>query len=244
LNGDWYCSRQCVRLAARADLDPGLTGGGRAPMVPSRLGALLRHLEGLSEEALNAALESQRRTRRRLGAELVSQGSLRPAQVLRALAAQGNVSYLAAFDLARVAAAASWLPVDAVRALRLVPFDVAEGERRVRVVCAAPVPRAAVRAVQTLTGLSPEVFLIEDDVWQRALARYCATRTGREVVTVGGLDDAAALVADAASSEREVTMRHARWDAYTWVRVEGPTQVSHVLVPAMEESCQVAPTPR
>ena len=245
LNGHWYCSRTCVELAARAGLGgDGLAATASSSLRPLRLGVLLRHLKAATERDIAAALESQRVSGRRLGAELVAAGRLRPEPLLRALAAQGSVSYLPTFDVTRVQRAPMWLPAETVRALGLVPFDVDTPGRRVHVICGAPVPRSAVRAMQTLTGYVPEVYLVSDDTWLGALAAYgSADQPPRDghVLTVGGLQAAAALVADAASSERAVTMRHAQWDRFTWVRVEGPSQVANVLVPeAMEGTCQAA----
>jgi hypothetical protein len=161
--------------------------------------------------------------------------------VLRALAAQANVSYLTSFDLSRVKNGPSWLPSETVRALGVVPFDISERDRRVCILCRAPVPRAAVRALQKLTTWTAEVYLVGDRLFEQALAEYQSS-SDSGVITVAGIDDAAALVAETASADRAVTMRHAQWDRYTWVRVEGPTHVSHVLVPAeMEGRCLAAP---
>jgi hypothetical protein len=100
--------------------------------------------------------------------------------------------------------------------------------------------------MQTLTGWTPEVYLVHDDVWLRALREYQPSSTeaaSSDVLTVSGIDDAASYVADTAFADRSVTMRHAQWDRFTWVRVEGPTQVANLLVPgAGEGTCQAAPT--
>jgi len=244
LNGHWYCSRECVQAAARAGLDVQAASVSPAALRPLRVGVLLRHLQAVTEAGLNAALESQRVSGLRLGAELQRLGLARAESVLRALAAQSNVSYFASFDLAKVAGGPSWLATDTVRALGLVPFDVDPSGQRVRVVCAGPVPRAAVRAMQKLTGWTPEVYLVHDDVWQRALDAYRpASDAPADVVTLGGIDAAASFVADTASTDRAVTMRHAQWDRFTWIRVEGSSQVSNLLVPgALEGTCQAAPT--
>ena len=63
------------------------------------------------------------------------------------LAAQGGVSYLPSFDVDRVTRGPAWLPTETVRALGVVPFEVDEVQRKLRVVCAAPVPRTAMRAL-------------------------------------------------------------------------------------------------
>ena len=149
LNGYWYCSRACVETAARAGLDVQAVPPSSNALRPLRLGVLLRHLHAVSETDLKDALQSQQTSGLRLGAELQRLGRVRGDQLLRALAAQGNVSYFTSFDIARVKQGPSWLPADTVRALGLVPFDVDRGQQRIKVICAAPVPRSAVRAMHT-----------------------------------------------------------------------------------------------
>jgi hypothetical protein len=249
LNGEWFCSRPCVQIAARAGLDtqapPASLAGSSLRSL--RLGVLLRHLNVITEGQLKAALESQRESGCRLGAELQRLGHATGEQILRALAAQSSVSYLASFEVSRVKNGPTWLTTDTVRALGLVPFEVdaSTNRNRLHLICQAPVPRAAVRALQKLTGWTAEVYLVHDDVWERAVQEYqpsVGTVADGEVRTVGGIDDAAALVAETASVDRTVTMRHAKWNRFTWVRVEGPTQVSNFLVPVMEGTCLAAHT--
>jgi hypothetical protein len=242
-NGHWYCSRPCVENAARAGLDePAIPAVSPSSLPPLKLGVLLRHLGAVSEADLESALASQRESGRRLGAELLERGLSSSEAILKALAAQAGVSYLAAFDVSRVTQGPSWLPTETVRALGLVPFDADETQRKLRVACTAPLPRSAMRALAKLTGWTAEPYLVEDEVWKQALRMYRPSQAPghlRESVTVNGVDDAVAHIADSASVGRAVTMRAANWDRYTWVRVEGPRQVSDLLLPAIEEAaCQ------
>jgi hypothetical protein len=234
-----------VQAAARAGLDVPALPAPTMALRPLRLGVLLRHLHAVTEADLAEALQTQQISGLRLGAELQRLGRVRGDQLLRALAAQANVSYFTSFDIARVSHGPSWLPAETIRALGLVPFAVDAQEQRIKVICAAPVPRSAVRAMHTLTGWTPEVYLVHDDVWMRALREYrpsAKDAAAADVLTVGGIDDAASYVADTAIADRTVTMRHAQWDRFTWVRVEGPTQVANLLVPgAGEGTCQAAP---
>ena len=239
-NGHWYCSRECVEHAARVGLDaPAVPAASAAALPPLKLGVLLRHLGAITEEGLERALESQRASGRRLGAELKELGLVGPEVVLKALAAQGGVSYLPSFDVGRVMQGPAWLPAETVRALGLVPYEWDETQKRLRVICTAPVPRAATRALLKLTGWSAEPYLVEDETWQQALRLYRPSthETGqrREALTLTGTDAAAARVADSALLDRSVTMRHANCDDYTWIRVEGPRQVSDLLIPALQE---------
>jgi hypothetical protein len=242
-NGDWFCSRDCVENAAKVGLDepavPAVTAGSLPPM---RVGAFLRHLGAVSEKDLARALESQKISGRRIGAELQHLGLVGPEPLLRALAAQGNVSYLATFDMSRVSNGPAWLPAEMVRALGLVPFETNDVKRRVRVLCTAPVPKAAVRALAKLTGWTAEPYLVEDQVLRLALEAYRPvtgqSRYGGAALATGSLDAIAARVADSALANRTVTMRHGNVGRYTWVRVEGARQVSDLLIPEQEAACQ------
>lgn len=238
-NGRWYCSRDCVEHAAHAGLDtPAVPAVSAGSLPPLRLGVLLRHLGAISEAGLNSALESQRETGLRLGAELLRREMVPSELILKALAAQGGVSYLATFDPRRVTNGPGWLPAETVRALGLIPFDLDESQRQIKVACSAPVPRAAMRALLKLTGWNAEPYLIDDDAWEHALRAYrpsAAVPQLGEAVTVAGISAAAARVADTALADRTLTMRSATYDAYTWVRLEGKKHVSDLLVSRVAE---------
>lgn len=245
-NERWYCSRECVENAAKARLDAPAPSTSLPALPPLRLGVLLRHLGAVTEEQLNAALASQKVSGRRLGAELQRLTTVSSEAILKALSAQGGASYLSSFDASRVAQGPDWLPEDTVRALGLVPFELDEGQRKVKVVCAAPVPRAALRALTKLTGWLPEAYLVDDLVWERAMRAYRSgggTLTKAATSRVSDLAAAASRVADVALADRAITMRHATYDRCTWVRVEGPQQWSDVWVMgAQEEPCLVEHT--
>ena len=235
-NGAWYCSRPCVESAARVGLDlPAIPTLSPAKLPPLKLGVLLRHLGVLSEEGLDIGLRAQKASGRKLGDELVQLGLVSAESVLKALAAQSAVSYLPAFDATRVTQGPAWLPADTVRALGLVPFEADESQKKLRVICTAPVPRSAMRALLKLTGWTAEPYLVDDEVWHQALRLYrpAGDRAQRsEVMTVKGNAAAAARVAETALLDRSVTMRAATCDEYTWVRVEGTSQVSDLLIPS------------
>jgi len=235
-NGDWYCSRACVENAAREGLGtPAAAQLSTGALPRLRLGVLLRHMGAISEAALDEALRSQQTSRRRLGQELQHLRLINGDVVVRALAAQSAVSYLSTFDVERVTRGPAWLPSATVRALGLVPFETSAATRIVKVVCAAPVPRSALRALTTLTGWEAEPYLVHDQIWQRALEAYrpgeATTDQERgEARTLKGLADAAAWVADTAQSRRSVTMRSARSGKYTLVRVEAPSSLADLLI--------------
>jgi len=233
-NGRWYCSRACVEHAAREGLDAPAIPAAPATALPQlKLGVLLRHLGAISEADLTSALESQRESGLRLGAELRRRDLVAPDAILRSLAAQGGISYFTTFDVGRVMRGPAWLPAETVRALGLVPFEVDDAQKKLRVVCGAPVPRTAMRALLKLTDWTAEPYLVDDDVLQDAIRAYRpvhATEQFGEAITVAGVAAAASRVADTAVAGRAVTMRSANCDRYTWVRLEGPAHVSDLLV--------------
>jgi hypothetical protein len=146
--------------------------------------------------------------------------------VLRALAAQAGVSYLASVDVERVHEAPGGLSLDAVLALGVLPLGPPDGGR-MRVAFPAPVPRAALTAFRVQTGLTPEPFLVGDDEWLVLLRHYGAGRDAhgsgapRSVPPVADADDAARRIAEAVMAAGEAQLRDTRWGPYVWMRVVG-----------------------
>jgi hypothetical protein len=203
---------------------------------------LLRHAGAITQSELDAALAAGAQSGLRIGEQLERLGYTTAEEVLRGLATQAGVSYLSSFDVSRVNPGPARLPASMVRALGLVPFEADEVRRRLAVVCAAPVPRNAMRALARLTGWTPDVYLVTDRVFGAALDAYQPTGPAaapHQALRVESLAAAAALVADEAAQERAVTMRHADCNDYRWVRVQGPRRVSDVLVTREETGCQV-----
>jgi hypothetical protein len=222
----------------KARLDAPSPTAGVPALPPLRLGVLLRHLGAVTEDQLTQALFTQRASGRKLGEELQRLALVPPDAILRALAAQGGVRYLASFDVTRLAQGPGWLPEDTVQALGLVPFELNESERRLKVLCSAPVPRAALRALTKLTGWLPEAYLVDDTVWSGAMRAYRSgggTSANAGSAHVSDLAAAASRVADVALADRAITMRHASYDGCTWVRVEGPQHWSDVWVTGTQE---------
>ena len=235
MNDAWYCSRACVETAAREGLDgrakPAATV---APLPPLKLGVLLRHQGAITEPQLDLALAMQRASGLPLGAQLQQLGFVGPDPILKSLATQSQVSYLTTFDVAKVQRGPGGLPAETVRALGVVPFEADEARRVLRVICTAPVPRTALRALVKLTGWTPEPYLVDDTVLELAMDLYqpahANARGQAEAQRVSNVRDAAAYVAEAAARDRSVTMRHADCDEYTWVRVEGRERITDFLV--------------
>jgi hypothetical protein len=238
LNGSWYCSRECLDAAARLTLGtpgaplPSAASSAGTGLPPLRLGVLLRHQRVISAEQLQDALDEQRFSGLKLGTQLRSLGMASGESVLKALAVQNGVSYLSSLDMSRVRGACP-LPAATVRALGLVPFDFDPFERRVLVAMAAPLSRAAVRAMTTLTQWSVEPFLVDDAVWAVALESYRprdAEESQAWAVTASNARELADQVAALAADGQPVTMRHAAHENRTWVRLEAGRETRDVLV--------------
>ena len=181
--------------------------------------------------------------RAEIGQQLEQLGYTTSVDVLRALATQAGVSYFSTFDVARVERGPVSMPAATVRALGLIPCEADDVMRRLSVICAAPVPKAAARALTRLTGWVPEVYLVSDGMFRTALDVYKpagGTQASHQTLTFESLGAAEAHVADVAANERAVTMRHADCNAYRWVRVQGPQRVSDLLVSSVREErgCQ------
>jgi hypothetical protein len=219
---------------------------------PTRLGTILRHQGACGSNAIERALEAQRHSRLRLGEQLLEMGLTERQPLLRALAAQAGVSYLANVDGAIVRKAPGGLSSDAVRALGLVPIADAVGGR-IRVACPAPLPRRSLGCFRQLTGWTPEVFLVSDSDWPTLIDNYgadvqdgAADRPMAAFVLAQTLSDAAAGIADAATRARNTMVKEARWEPYTWIRVQGHGAATDVVfahsLSIEEESCPAATT--
>jgi hypothetical protein len=224
---------------------------GIPAVPPLRLGALLRHAAAIGAQDLNRALDLQRQSGLKLGAQLRAMGAVDGDAVLRTLAAQAGISYIAALDPLCVHDAPGGLSPDAVRALGIVPFN-APDSGRIRVAVTAPVPRVAFGALRQLTGWTPEPYLVADDNWAALMQAYGAgvadqRRRGPvvEFVRAHNLSDAAAGIAAAATSGGPTRVTEAHWDPYTWVRVQGEGVIRDVLLSrdtVEEMSCPAANT--
>jgi hypothetical protein len=248
VDGQWFCSQACVaRMATELLLSARRARGGIPAVPPSRIGALLRHHGVIRLSQLEAALEAQRTSHLRLGAQLIEMGAARTEDVLRALAEQAGVRYLTTVDTASVVDAPGGLPLDAVLALGLVPFSEIDAHQRMKVACLAPVPRAALGALGRLIGCTPEPYLVSDDLWPALAGAYGSRsrRVSRAFSTATTVSDAAARIAEAAAGGRRATVTEAHWAPYTWVRVQAPGVVHDVILTndsPKEAECQAAHT--
>ena len=231
LNGTWFCSRSCAATAVRRGLEsPPAVGESAGSLAPLRIGTLLRHHGAITQAQLDEALASQRKSGLRIGAELQRLGFVSSATLVKALAAQAGVSYLTAVDPARVRRAPGGLSADVVRALGLLPFEMEQQERRLRVLCTAPLPRPALRAMARLTGWTAEPYLVDDALWEQALESYApADGQAHQSDVVHDVTAASAQVV-AAAAGRDAVIRYAGCGDVVWVRVEGGARTRDVLI--------------
>lgn len=229
LDGAWLCSQVCVEDVVRERLRGARpTAEIRSHKLGIRLGALLKYQKAVPPERIAEALEAQARSRLRLGEQLRVMGVLDAQALLRALAEQAGVSYLATVDPTRVHDAPGGLSLDAIQALRLVPLGP-PSDGRIRVACPAPVPRTALGVFRRQTGWTPDVFLVGDDDWLTLLEHYGAGTRGHTTageVVMGfarerDAEEGVRRLAQVAMAAGESRLSDARWGPYVWARLQG-----------------------
>ncbi len=229
VDGAWFCSRACVEAEAAAKLEQVRTRQRTSRPVPRRLGTVLMQRRTVTAQQLGHALEAQRSTGLRLGAQLQRMGFASRDDVLLALSAQHGVSYLASIDLGTVRTAPGRLTADEVRALGVIPFR--ETPEALMVACAAPLPQAALDALGVLSGRTIQPFLVADDDFERLNESYCDASTRRPQAPAfdSALEDAGLVaVSDAATPT-------ASRDPFTWVRIAADGHISTLLLPASQQ---------
>lgn len=246
IDNRWFCSGPCVErmvrelLAEPAPTVPAAVSSG-APHL--RLGVLLRHHGALSADQLHEALEQQRVSGLRLGAQARALFGIDRALVLRALAAQAGTRYLTSIDPGTVHDAPGGLSRETIVALGLIPFSQPDAERVVRVASRAPLRWDAVNALRRLADWVPEPYLVEDDTWAELLEQYGAVpratrRASSQAVLVKDQHEAVEHITQLATTARRTRLAEAHWEPYTWVRVEADASVKDVLFtrPLLEET--------
>jgi hypothetical protein len=237
VDGDWFCSAACVADTASTRLTEVATGADEViGAVPLRLGALLVHQGAVTPTQLAAALRSQKESGLPLGRELQRLGYVDSVGVLRGLAAQAGTSYLSAVDPRCVRLAPAGLCADEVRAMGIVPIRTVEADRLAIVACVAPVPKAALRAMQRVTGYTAVPYLVSEHDFD-ALAEAYGTDVPAggdapavRALTVDSIHAAAQRIAATACDEGDVHLSQAYVEPLTWVRVAGPHRVEALFV--------------
>ena len=250
VNDAWYCSEACAEHALAeqlADTAKEPAGTRRPPLPPLKLGMLLVHQGAITPTQLRAALDAQKASGLKLGEQLVLSGVTDEAAVVKALASQAGVPFVAALDPGVVRGCPELLGANAVRALGLVPFGVDAERRRLKVAATAPLPRLAIAALNEITGWTAEPFLVADSALPVLLDAYARVCEGRieTTLTVSTAAEAPAQVAKEASRLPGATVQKAPCDPYLWVRIQGKGPARDVFViPNEEISWLAVPTSR
>ena len=254
VDGAWLCSPACAASMTYERLAAAVPVRHVVPSLPPlRLGALLIHQGAVGPVDLARALDAQRASGLKLGAQLIRLGLATAESVLRALAAQSGVRCLTAIDPSVVKDAPGGLSRGQVVALGVVPFRLDHQHRVIMVACAAPPPRAALAALGELTGWTPEPFLASDADLEVLTSAYGSGRrddgTSPAFTRVRTLEDAAFRVASLATRAGAVTVKQTRWEPDTWVRIESDGRIDTLIVPCEaaaqqpgESTCQAATT--
>ena len=237
LDGAWFCSDGCVEAEAADRLRNARTRETAPAHAPTPLGTVLIQQRGITSVQLKTALAEQRRSGLRLGDQLVNLGYTSRAGLLRGLAAQSRVPYLASIDRASVRSAPGSLSGDEVRALGIVPFR--EVGDSLLVACRAPLPHAALAALTMLTGRTVEPYLVADDELEGLQQAYGGgAASGVPTTTVRDISDGASRIAAAAAEAGDVTVKEAHVDPFTWVRIAADGRISTLLVPPFPEQIE------
>lgn len=230
----WFCSSECLtshteRVLSSADA-PVPRG---TPLPATALGTILVAQGALTRDVLDVALREQRRTGKRLGAQLRDMGVITREELLRSLAAQAATGFLVHLAPTRVASGPGGLARQTVRALGLVPFERSSDGERLAVACTAPLPRVALSALREITGARIDAYIVADEDWDSLADAYAGgCQAGEPLVpstTLRGIPDAALRIALAAEGG-PVRMQHARCDPFMWVRLEGRAAREDLLV--------------
>ncbi|MEQ1871755.1 MAG: hypothetical protein ABL961_17195, partial [Vicinamibacterales bacterium] len=237
LDHAWFCSNRCVTAEAADRLRQIAASEPLATPAPTPLGTVLLQQKGITQAQLKSALLEQRKSGLRLGDQLLQMAYTSPDAVLKALAAQGGVPYLATIDQSAVRTAPGGLSGDEVRALGLVPFRAAD--QVLMVACRAPLPQAALAALHALTGRIVEPYLVSDAAFERLLRQYGAgVPASVPTTTVRDISEGASRIAAVAAEAGDVTLREARVDPFTWVRIAADGQISTLLVPPFPQEIE------
>jgi hypothetical protein len=250
VNDEWYCSEVCAEHALAqqlADTAKEPAAARRQPLPPLKLGMLLVHQGAISPADLRTALEAQKASGLKLGRQIVASGLADETAIVKALASQAGVPFVAALDPGAVRACPELLGANAVRALGLVPFGFDAERRRLKVAATAPLPRLAIAALNEITGWTAEPFLVADSALPLLLDAYARACEGKveTTLTMSTAAEAPAQVAREASRIPGATVQKAPCDPYLWVRIQGKGPARDVFViPNKEIAWLAVPTSR
>jgi hypothetical protein len=231
VDGAWYCSAACVESAAGERFQQDTIPDDPDAQQPSaRLGSILLQQGSVTPRELADALEAQRSSGLRLGAQLRASGIISRAALRRALSAQSGVRHLATVDTSLLRRAVCGVTPAQVQALGIVPLR--DDEDSLLVACAAPLPNTALRALQALSGREIEPFLVDDEDFAALAAAYA--RVAGEPPGAGmaaNVRDGAARIAAFVAEAGAVSITRVVTYPFTWIRLAGTDRTATLLLP-------------
>ena len=248
-DGEWFCSPGCLTAATTRRLEslrpPRIAR--TVTMPPVRLGATLVAARNITPETLEEALALQAGSGLRLGAQLMAMGAVEESTITHALARQSGIGYLTRVDPGSVGKPVAGLSRTVVHALGVVPLDT-ERDGTLRIAVTAPLPRMAIAALQSGTGMRVRPYLVSDAVLQTLLDAYDSDVARDPAAGVGRLSmaQAARRIADAAVEGRAATWQHTWGPGFAWIRLDGASGSEDLIVAPSrtEQTWQVALTQR
>ena len=244
---EWFCSPGCLADTTTHRLEalrpPSIQ---RVPtMPPVRLGATLLASRRIAADVLAQALADQATTGLRLGAQLMAMGAVDELTITHALARQSGVGFLARVDAKTVRKTVGGLSRAVVHALGVVPLE-RDRDGTLRIAVAAPLPRMAIAALQSGTGLRVRPYLVSDALLRELLDTYGVDDTAPPDTGVGRLStvQAARRITDAAIAGRAATWQHTWGPGFAWIRLDGASGSEDLIVasPLTEQIWQAALT--
>jgi hypothetical protein len=244
---EWFCHPSCLAGATAQRLEalrpPNIQ---RVPtMRPVRLGATLLASRSISADVLAQALTDQASTGLRLGAQLVAMGAVDEVTITHALARQSGLGFLTKVDVSSVRRTVGGLSRTVVHALGVVPLD-SDRDGTLRIAVAAPLPRMAIAALQSGTGMRVRPYLVSDAMLRDLLDAYGADVTSLPAAGVGTLSpvQAGRRIADAAMAGRAATWQHTWGPGFAWIRLDGASGSEDLIVASSrtEQTWQAALT--
>lgn len=159
-------------------------------MALKRIGELLLDRGAINREQLKAGLDTQQRTRQRLGVTLIQMGAISEVQLAQVLAQSLG---LGTVDLFQVQV--DWSAVHLLRAHfcenhELFPFAIdgkTSGTKRVMVAMSDPLNQPALQEIEFTTGLQVAPYVSTYSQIRAAILRYYHKVTDAQVKTVGPL---------------------------------------------------------
>jgi len=225
LENDWFCSPECLTAGLRKNIENELRPSIRHPAPASRLplGLILLEQGLISHAELQDALRLQRQSgKRRIGEWLVRMGSVRPRDVIDALAVQQNCPVFRspaapAFpDLLR-------FPLPLIRVYGGVPVYFDRTATCLYVGFCGPLHRQLLRAAERLLRCRIEPCIVSEGFHRRATEHWQTSSCGEAIAFEQrqALREMSRTMCDYAEQTGAASCAMARCQDHLWTRLSG-----------------------